>query len=243
MIKFINVNKQYGNTKSKAKNPNQAGDKEFDQNQILKDINLEIPDGQFLSIIGQSGAGKSTFLKLIIGEIMPDSGQIWVNGVQVNALKHKVIPYLRRRIGMVFQDYKLLYNRTVYDNVALALKAVGEKEENIKIKVKTSLEKVGLDTKSHRFPQELSGGEQQRVSIARALVHDPIIIIADEPTGNLDPINTYEIINLLLEINKQGTTVVLATHDQEIVDKIKKRVITIIDGQIFRDQQKGNYLV
>jgi cell division transport system ATP-binding protein len=226
MIKFVNVSKCYNG-----------------QMEALKDVTLDIPDGEFISIIGQSGAGKSTFLKLIIGEINPDSGEVWVNDVQVNALKPKVIPYLRRRIGTIFQDYKLLPNRTVYDNVALALKAVGEKDELIREKVNAALNRVGLNNKKERFPKELSGGEQQRVSIARALVHDPLIIVADECTGNLDRINTYEIINLLLEINSTGTTVVLATHDQEVVDNIKKRVITIVDGQVHRDQQKGGYLV
>lgn len=226
MIKFVDVNKYYDA-----------------QTEALKNVNLEIPDGEFVSIIGQSGAGKSTFLKLIIGEIVPDSGEIWVNDVRVNALKPKVIPYLRRRIGTIFQDYKLLYNRTVYDNVALALKASGVKKEFIKEKVDASLARVGLADKAARFPKELSGGELQRVSIARALVHDPIIIVADEPTGNLDRINTYDIINLLLEINSHGTTVILATHDQEVVDKIRKRVITIVKGDVLRDQKNGSYLV
>lgn len=226
MIKFVDVNKYYDA-----------------QTEALKNVNLEIPDGEFVSIIGQSGAGKSTFLKLIIGEIVPDSGEIWVNDVRVNALKPKVIPYLRRRIGTIFQDYKLLYNRTVYDNVALALKASGIKKELIKEKVDASLARVGLADKTARFPKELSGGELQRVSIARALVHDPIIIVADEPTGNLDRINTYDIINLLLEINSHGTTVILATHDQEVVDKIRKRVITIVKGDVLRDQKNGSYLV
>jgi cell division transport system ATP-binding protein len=226
MIKFVDVNKFYDAS-----------------TEALKNVNLEIPDGEFVSIIGQSGAGKSTFLKLIIGEIVPDSGEIWVNDVRVNALKPKVIPYLRRRIGTIFQDYKLLYNRTVYDNVALALKASGIKKELIKEKVDAALSRVGLADKTLRFPKELSGGELQRVSIARALVHDPIIIVADEPTGNLDRINTYEIINLLLEINSHGTTVILATHDQEVVDKIRKRVITIVKGNVLRDQKVGSYLV
>jgi cell division transport system ATP-binding protein len=226
MIKFVDVNKFYDAS-----------------TEALKSVNLEIPDGEFVSIIGQSGAGKSTFLKLIIGEIVPDSGEIWVNDVRVNALKPKVIPYLRRRIGTIFQDYKLLYNRTVYDNVALALKASGIKKELIKEKVDAALARVGLADKTARFPKELSGGELQRVSIARALVHDPIIIVADEPTGNLDRINTYEIINLLLEINSHGTTVILATHDQEVVDKIRKRVITIVKGNVLRDQKVGSYLV
>jgi cell division transport system ATP-binding protein len=226
MIKFVDVNKYYDA-----------------QTEALKNVNLEIPDGEFVSIIGQSGAGKSTFLKLIIGEIVPDSGEIWVNDVRVNALKPKVIPYLRRRIGTIFQDYKLLYNRSVYDNVALALKASGIKKELIKEKVDAALARVGLADKTARFPKELSGGELQRVSIARALVHDPIIIVADEPTGNLDRINTYDIINLLLEINSHGTTVILATHDQEVVDKIRKRVITIVKGDVLRDQKIGSYLV
>jgi cell division transport system ATP-binding protein len=226
MIKFVNVNKSY-NSKVEA----------------LTNVNIEINDGEFVSVIGQSGAGKSTFLKLIIGEINPEIGEVWVNDVKVNGLKPKVIPFLRRRIGTIFQDYKLLSNRTVFDNVALALKACGEDVKEIDIRVDASLKKVGLYDKKHRFPKELSGGELQRVSIARALVHDPLIIVADEPTGNLDRINTYEIINLLLDINKQGTTVILATHDQEVVDNIRKRVLTIVKGKVVRDQEKGGYLV
>lgn len=227
MIKFVNVNKSYGSDV-----------------EALKNLNLEIADSDFVSVIGQSGAGKSTLLKMITGEIQPDEGEVWVNDVRVDQLKAKIIPHYRRRIGTIFQDYKLLPNRTVFDNVAFALKASGEKNsKEIHNRVDTALTRVGLGDKKHRYPKELSGGESQRVAIARALVHEPLIIVADEPTGNLDRINTFEIINLLLEINKSGTTVVLATHDQDVVDKIKKRVLTVIDGEIMRDQEVGSYLV
>jgi cell division transport system ATP-binding protein len=227
MIKFVNVSKSYS--------------EDFD---AIKNINLEIKDGEFVSVIGQSGAGKSTFLKLITGELQPEVGEVWVNEVRVDLLKPKIVPHYRRRIGTIFQDYKLLFNRTVFDNVSFALKASGEANKKIiREQVEAALSRVGLGDKSQRFPKELSGGELQRVAIARALVHDPLIIVADEPTGNLDRINTYEIISLLLEINKSGTTVVLATHDQEVVDKIKKRVLTVVDGKILRDQEVGGYLV
>jgi cell division transport system ATP-binding protein len=227
MIKFVNVSKSYS--------------EDFD---AIKNINLEIKDGEFVSVIGQSGAGKSTFLKLITGELQPEVGEVWVNEVRVDLLKPKIVPHYRRRIGTIFQDYKLLFNRTVFDNVSFALKASGENNKKlIKERVEAALSRVGLRDKSQRFPKELSGGELQRVAIARALVHDPLIIVADEPTGNLDRINTYEIISLLLEINKSGTTVVLATHDQEVVDKIKKRVLTVVSGKILRDQEVGGYLV
>ncbi len=227
MIKFVNVSKSYS--------------EDFD---AIKNLNLEIKDGEFVSVIGQSGAGKSTFLKLITGELQPEAGEVWVNDVRVDLLKPKIIPHYRRRIGTIFQDYKLLFNRTVFDNVSFALKASGETNKKlVKERVDAALNRVGLGDKSIRFPKELSGGELQRVAIARALVHDPLIIVADEPTGNLDRINTYEIISLLLEINKAGTTVVLATHDQEVVDKIKKRVLTVVDGQVLRDQEVGGYLV
>ncbi|MGL4759828.1 MAG: cell division ATP-binding protein FtsE [Patescibacteria group bacterium] len=227
MIKFVNINKSYSANV-----------------EALKNLNLEIKDGEFVSVIGQSGAGKSTLLKLISGELQPEEGEVWVNEVRVDLLKPEFLPHYRRRIGTIFQDYKLLHNRNVFDNVAFALKASGEKNnKEINNRVETALARVNLADKRNRFPKELSGGESQRVAIARALVHDPLIIVADEPTGNLDRINTFDIIGLLLDINKTGTTVVLATHDQEVVDKIKQRVLTVVDGEIVRDQEVGGYLV
>jgi cell division transport system ATP-binding protein len=210
----------------------------------LDNISLIIEDGEFVSIIGQSGAGKSTLLRLIFGEIKPDKGDVAINDIKVSDLKPKVLPLLRRHIGVVFQDYKLLNNRSVYDNVALALLALETNPKEIPNKVKKALDKVGLTGKGNRFPSELSGGEQQRVSIARAMVHEPSVLVADECTGNLDKINTYDVINLLLDINKTGTTVIIATHDQDIVNSLKKRVITIVDGKISRDQKnEGQYFV
>jgi cell division transport system ATP-binding protein len=210
----------------------------------LENINLEVLDGEFVSLIGQSGAGKSSLLKLIFGEIKPTRGRVTINDIEVSSLKPKILPHLRRRIGVVFQDYKLLNNRSVYDNVALALKATQTPANQIEMRVLNALDKVGIKNKKDRLPTELSGGEQQRVSIARALVHEPTLIVADEPTGNLDRINTYDIINLLLEINTSGTTIILATHDQEIVNTIKKRVITLIDGSVTMDQKvSGQYFV
>jgi cell division transport system ATP-binding protein len=210
----------------------------------LEDINIEIDDGEFVCLIGQSGAGKSSLLKLIFGEVKPTKGKVMINDIEVSALKSKVLPHLRRRIGVVFQDFKLLDNRSVFDNVSLALKATQTPNSEINNLVNSALQRVGIGSKKDRYPSELSGGEQQRVSIARALVHNPTMIIADECTGNLDKINTYEIINLLLEINNMGTTVVIATHDQDVVNTIRKRVITLVDGKVVRDQKNdGQYFV
>jgi len=210
----------------------------------LKDVNLEIGAGEFVSFIGHSGAGKSTILKMLTGEEKPEEGgEIWIEDIRVDKIKPQYMPYLRRRIGHVFQDYKLLPTRNVFENVSLAMEVAGASKEEISRDVPRLLELVGLEGKEKNYPKELSGGEKQRVSIARALSHNPILLIADEPTGNLDKANAYEIITLLLKINNSGTTVLLATHDQEIVDKLKKRVITMHDGEISLDQAVGLYYI
>lgn len=229
MIRFVNVYKQYSDKQTPS----------------LQDINLTIEAGEFVSIIGHSGAGKSTLLKMLIGEEKPSNpdGQIYIEDIRVDKVRSEYLPYLRRRIGYIFQDYKLLSSRTVFENVALAMQVAGATDKDIKRDVPRLLNLVGLSDKTNRYPNELSGGEKQRVSIARALSHNPIILIADEPTGNLDKKNSFEIINLLLKINKSGTTVLLATHDREIVDKLKKRVITMAFGRIVLDQEIGVYYI
>lgn len=227
MIKFVNVTKRY------TKNGQE----------VLKNFNLEIKEGEFVSIIGHSGAGKSTFLKMLIGEEKPDSGEIWIEDIRVDKIKPQFLPYLRRRIGVIFQDFKLLPSRTVFENISLAMEAAGATKQDAIRDIPKLLELVGLAGKEKKYPRELSGGEQQRVSIARALSHNPIILLADEPTGNLDKTNTYEIITLLLKINNSGTTVILATHDQDVVDKLKKRVVTIKHGEVVLDQEIGMYYI
>ena len=210
----------------------------------LSNLNILIDDGEFVSIIGKSGAGKSSLLKLLYAEIKPFSGEVYLNDIRIDKLDKQVIPALRRSIGIIFQDYKLLPTRSVYDNVALALKATQCPQSLIENKVYSALEKVGLQGKENKYPSMLSGGEQQRVSIARAIVHDPILIVADEPTGNLDKGNTQEIISILKNINATGTTVILATHDQEVVNLLSKRVITIVEGVVTIDQKVGGrYIV
>ncbi len=209
----------------------------------LEEINLEIKEKEFVCLVGKSGAGKTTLLKLLIGEEKPTKGRVFFQDIEVNRLKPNQLPQLRRRIGMIFQDFKLLPKKTCFENVAFALEVCGRSQREIKTLVPQLLDLVGLLDKKDHFPYELSGGEQQRVAIARALVHQPDVIIADEPTGNLDPINTWEIINLLLKINELGTTVILATHDKEIIDKIQKRVVVLEDGKIIRDDFQGKYLI
>ncbi len=225
MIKFDKVTKTFG--------PAHA----------LQDISLEIHKGEFISLVGQSGAGKSTLLSLIIGEERPDSGRILIDDIDVSRIRRTDIPYLRRKIGVVFQDIKLLPNRTASENIAFALEVAGEKASVIALEVPKILEMVGLEEKAKSFPHEMSGGEKQRIAIARALIHKPVLLLGDEPTGNLDSINAWDIIQLLLKINKSGTTVILATHAKDLVNSIKKRVVTIEKGQIIYDQQKGKYVL
>lgn len=217
--------------------------KTYDKINALKDVTLEIHKGEFLSLVGQSGAGKSTLISLIIGEERPDSGRILIDDIDVSRIRLKDIPYLRRKIGVVFQDIKLLPRRTAFENVAFALEVSGENHAHIKKEVPRILELVGLTDKSKAFPNEMSGGEKQRVAIARALSHNPVLLLADEPTGNLDSINAWDIIQLLMKINKAGTTVILATHAKDLVNSVKKRVVTIEKGEIVYDQEKGKYVL
>jgi cell division transport system ATP-binding protein len=210
----------------------------------LKDVNITIGAGEFVSIIGQSGAGKSSLLKMLTGEDRPDKGgEIWIEDIPVNKIKPKFLPFLRRRIGVIFQDFKLLKQRTVFENVALAMQVCGASKQEINRDVPKLLELVGIAHKSENYPAELSGGEQQRVSIARALAHNPILLIADEPTGNLDKKNAYDIISLLLKINNSGTTILMATHDQDVVDRLQRRVITLQHGSVALDQEVGMYYI
>jgi cell division transport system ATP-binding protein len=228
MIRLINVNKSYSNQ----------------DNMSLHDVNISIDSGEFVSFIGHSGAGKSSILQMMTGAIKPEiGGEVWIEDIRVDKIKPEYLPFLRRRIGVVFQDYKLLSNRTVFENVAIAMEVAGATKKDIQRDVPKLLDLVGISNKANRYPNELSGGEKQRVSIARALSHNPILLIADEPTGNLDKVNAYEIITLLLKINNSGTTVLLATHDQEIIDKLKKRVVTMQNGKIVLDQAVGMYYI
>jgi len=217
--------------------------KSYDHHTALDHISLKLYKGEFLSLVGPSGAGKSTLIKCLTLQEWPEHGRIIVAGRDITLLRPRELPYYRRKVGVVFQDFKLLPNKTVFENVAFALEVSNTTTKEIRERVNVMLETVGMGHKRDNFPNELSGGEQQRVAIARALVHDPKILIADEPTGNLDPVNTWEIIELLFKINKSGTMVILATHDKEIVDALKKRVITIRAGKVVSDQEKGTYLV
>lgn len=207
----------------------------------LNGVNIHIEQGEFVYVVGPSGAGKSTFIKLVYREEIPTKGDVIIDGVETNKLKSKKVPYLRRDIGVVFQDFKLLPRLTVYENVAFALEVIEETPEVIRERVMEVLDLVGLKNKARSIPQELSGGEQQRVSIARAIASKPKIVIADEPTGNLDPDTSWGIMRTLEEINARGTTIIMATHSQEIVNTIKKRVIAIEDGIIARDEKQGDY--
>jgi cell division transport system ATP-binding protein len=207
----------------------------------LREVTLEIPRQDFVFLVGPSGAGKSTLVRLLIREEKATSGRIRVEGQDLSRLKRRHLPYLRRKIGMVFQDFKLLPNLTVYENVAFALRVLGESDHRIEAKVAEALDTVSLSGKEQTYPANLSGGEQQRVAIARALVHAPRFIIADEPTGNLDPATGWEIMQLFLRINARGATVVMATHNREIVDLLRRRVIAIDAGQIARDERSGRY--
>ncbi len=207
----------------------------------LADMDVEIEQGEFVFLVGHSGSGKSTFIKLLQREIMPTRGRIIVAGQDLLKLKNWKVPYLRRNIGCVFQDFKLLPNKTAYENVAFALEVIGRSRHVIRTQVPEVLRLVGLEDKLESYPDELSGGEQQRVSIARAFVNRPPILLADEPTGNLDPATSLGIMSLFNRINKTGTTVLVATHDREMVDSMRKRVIALESGRIIRDQTRGVY--
>ncbi len=224
MISMRNVSKSYG-----ADRP------------ALADVNVEIGQGEFVFLVGHSGSGKSTFIRLLLREILPTSGSIVVAGQDLVRMKSWKVPYLRRNIGCVFQDFKLLPNKTAYENVAFALEVIGRSPHVIRTQVPEVLRLVGLEEKMDSYPDELSGGEQQRVSIARAFVNRPPLLLADEPTGNLDPATSLGIMSLLNRINKTGTTVLVATHDREMVDSMRKRVIALEGGRIIRDQDRGVY--
>lgn len=215
----------------------------FDKCHALEDVSFSVEPGEFVSIVGHSGAGKSTLLKLLIAEDKPTKGNVFFEGVDVHSLKDKYVPELRRRIGSVFQDFKLLPNKTTYENIAFTMEAAGRDDEEIALDVPHVLDLVGLSDKEFHFPFELSGGERQRVAIARALVNQPDLIIADEPTGNLDPLTTHEIMEVLKKINEIGTTVILTTHNKGVIDKLGKRVITLEKGRLVRDDKEGRYVI
>ncbi|MDY5906439.1 MAG: cell division ATP-binding protein FtsE [Anaerovoracaceae bacterium] len=216
--------------------------KQYGDNFGLSDVNIKINDGEFVFLVGPSGAGKSTFIKLILKEIEPDEGSIYFDDMEVTSMSNRLVPMYRRNIGIVFQDFRLLQKKTVYENVAFAMEAVHQKRKLIKKQVPHILKLVGISEKADRYPHELSGGEQQRVAIARAIVNNPKVLIADEPTGNLDPEKSWEIMNLLNQINMRGTTVVMVTHEKDIVDRMGKRVIQIEAGKVVRDDQSGSYI-
>ncbi len=209
----------------------------------LRGITMQIEDGEFAFLIGPSGSGKSTIIKLITGELKPTSGSVHVNGYSLERIRKREVPYLRRTVGVVFQDFRLIETKTVYENVAFAMRAIGAREQEIRDRVPYILDLVGLESKTRRHPTELSGGEQQRLAIARALVNNPSTIIADEPTGNLDPAMSMEIMSLLQEINNLGTTMLVVTHDRDLVERFGKRVIAINDGVVVHDGMDGYYRV
>lgn len=209
----------------------------------LEGISFEIKPGEFISLAGKSGAGKSTVIKLLIGEDKPTKGRIFFNQYEVNKLHDNELPAFRRHMGVIFQDFRLLPTKTAYENVAFTLEVAGRPQMEIDELVPQVLDMVGLKDKGQNFPQQLSGGEKQRVAIARAMIHRPEVVIADEPTGNLDPLNAYEIVKLLEKINELGTTVVLATHDKEVINMLDRRVITLDRGRIIRDEERGKYIL
>lgn len=216
--------------------------KTYEKNtRALKNVNITIEDGEFVFITGRSGSGKSTLLKILLKEVEPTSGSVVVNNVNLVKMPRRYVPKYRRTLGVVFQDFRLLKDQTVYENVAFALRVVGASGRNIKENVPRMLKLVGLSAKYKSFPHQLSGGEQQRVAIARALINGPDVLLADEPTGNLDPKSAMDIMHLLEKINARGTTVVVVTHSREIVDMMKKRVITIERGAVIRDEEEGGY--
>ena len=207
----------------------------------LQDVNVHIEPGEFVFVVGPSGAGKSTFIKMLFREVLPTTGSIFVNGMDILSLSPKEIPFMRRQLGIIFQDYRLLPDRTVYENVAFAMQVIEAPHRKIKRQVMNMLDLVGLRHRANAYPNELSGGEQQRIAIARAIVNDPVFVIADEPTSNLDPETSWDIMEIFKEINETGTTIVMATHDKEVVDAMGKRVIAIEHGRIVRDEKEGVY--
>lgn len=227
MIRFEGVSKFYRNSELPA----------------LENIDLTINEGEFISIVGHSGAGKTTFTKLLLAEERPSSGAIYFGDTDIHQLRGRHLTKYRRDIGTVFQDFRLLPQKTAYENIAFAMESAGKTDEEIAEDVPHVLELVDLADKANHFPRELSGGEKQRLSIARAIINNPAIVIADEPTGNLDPVNTFEIVQILKKINDLGTTVILTTHNKGVIDSIKKRVVTLDDGKIIRDEAHGKYVV
>ena len=209
----------------------------------LEDVNLTISAGEFVSIVGHSGAGKTTLVKMILAEDKPTSGNVFFESVDIHSLPRRDLTNLRRRIGMVFQDFKLLPTKTAYENIAFAMEAAGKTDEEISSDVPHVLELVDLSHKIFHFPDQMSGGERQRLANARAIINQPEIIIADEPTGNLDPVNTYEVVQILKKINDLGTTVILTTHNKGVIDSIKKRVVTMDKGKVVRDDKDGRYVI
>ena len=226
MIRFIDVFKEYDNG-TKA----------------LKGVNMRIDDGEFVFLVGPSGSGKSTLIKLITAEIAPSDGRVMVNGFNLNSISPRQVPHMRRTLGVIFQDFRLIEKKTVYENLAFAMRAVGASNRELRRRIPYVLQLVGLDQKGERFPGQLSGGEQQRVAIARALVNNPSMIIADEPTGNLDPQRSLEIMMLLERINELGTTVLVVTHEKNLVNRFAKRVVAIENGRIISDETGGYYNV
>lgn len=224
MIEFINVCKEYEN-----------GVK------ALSNVSLSIKKGEFVFLVGPSGAGKSTLIKLLLKEENPTSGTIYLNKMDITSVRNRKIPYIRRNIGVVFQDFRLLPNKTVYENIAFAMEIIGAHPKEIRRNVPMVLSMVDLSSKAHCYPDQLSGGEHQRVAISRAIVNNPPVLIADEPTGNLDPDTAWEIMKVLRDINRRGTTVLMATHAKDIVDIMKRRVVAIESGKIVRDEEKGVY--
>ncbi len=225
MINFDNVSKQYKNSNTPA----------------LNRINLNIEQGEFVFLVGQSGSGKSSLLRLLLKEEKPSSGTVTVDGINVAKLPNRKVPAFRRTMGIVFQDFRLLPGKTVFDNVAFGMEVIGKSKKEIQQRIPAILDLVGLDEKAHRLPSELSGGEQQRVALARAFVNKPKLLLADEPTGNLDPSTSVGIMKLLDRINRTGTTIVMATHDVAIVDQMRKRIVQMENGNIIRDQERGMY--
>jgi cell division transport system ATP-binding protein len=225
VINFDNVSKQYKNSNTPA----------------LDDINLNIEQGDFVFLVGQSGSGKSSLLRLLLKEEKPTSGTVTVDGINVAKLPNRKVPAFRRTMGIVFQDFRLLPGKTVFDNVAFGMEVIGKSKKEIQQRIPALLDLVGLEEKAHRLPSELSGGEQQRVALARAFVNQPKLLLADEPTGNLDPSTSVGIMKLLDRINRTGTTVVMATHDVAIVDQMRKRIVQMENGKIVRDQERGMY--
>ena len=226
MVQMNDVKMVYGNTEAEA----------------LNGVSFTINEGEFVFLVGPSGSGKTTIIKLITGEVAPSEGRVMVNGYNLTNIAPRQVPYMRRTLGVIFQDFRLISDKSVYENVAFAMRVIGAPEKEIQKRVPYVLELVGLETKGRRLPNELSGGEQQRVAIARALVNNPSVIIADEPTGNLDPARSLEIMMLLEQINALGTTVLVVTHERELVNRFTKRVVAINEGRIISDGMDGYYL-